>query len=137
MNTNQFPPPPSPAPRRLERTDGRVAGVAGGLGDYLSVDPTVVRVGMIVATLVAFPWMPLGYLAAWAVMPERAPVMPPPPYAPPPPAAPSQPEAAQSNATQPNAVQADAVQTEPVEVEAIESETQDEEAADATTEMPA
>lgn len=111
--------------------------MAGGLGDYLSVDPTVVRVGMIVATLVAFPWMPLGYLAAWAVMPERQPVMPPPPYAPPPPAAPSQPEAAQANATQPNAAQPDAVQTEPVEVEAIESETQDEEAADATTEMPA
>ncbi len=67
--------------------------MAGGLGDYLSVDPTVVRVGMIVATLVAFPWMPLGYLAAWAVMPERAPLMPPPPYAPPPPAAPAQPVA--------------------------------------------
>ncbi len=106
--------------------------MAGGLGDYLSVDPTVVRVGMIVATLVAFPWMPLGYLAAWAVMPERAPVVPPPPYAPPPPAAPSQPEAAQSDATQPNAVQA-----EPVEAGTVEPETQDEEAADATTGMPA
>ena len=43
---------PSPAPRRLLRSRDRVVfGVAAGLADYFRLDPTLVRVGFVVATL--------------------------------------------------------------------------------------
>jgi phage shock protein PspC (stress-responsive transcriptional regulator) len=42
----------SPAPRRLLRSRDRVIfGVAAGLADYFRIDPTLVRVGFVVATL--------------------------------------------------------------------------------------
>jgi phage shock protein PspC (stress-responsive transcriptional regulator) len=49
---NQTEQTPSPGPRRLLRSrDDRVAlGVAGGLANYLRVDPTLVRVGFVIAT---------------------------------------------------------------------------------------
>lgn len=48
-----------------------LAGVCGGLGQYLEVDPTAVR--LLVAFLVlitgCFPGI-LGYIVAWAIIPE-------------------------------------------------------------------
>jgi phage shock protein PspC (stress-responsive transcriptional regulator) len=58
--------------RRLERKrEGRwVAGVCAGLGDYLNVDPTVVRV--IVVVLAVFGGLgPLAYVVGWVLMPEE------------------------------------------------------------------
>jgi phage shock protein C len=58
--------------KRLERKrEGRwIAGVCAGLGDYLGVDATVIRV--IVAVLVLFAGVgPLAYLIAWLLMPEE------------------------------------------------------------------
>lgn len=62
--------PTGPAYRRLVRTDGPVAGVCGGLGDYLGVDPTVVRVLAVLGMVLTFPLGPLVYLVLWAVVPR-------------------------------------------------------------------
>lgn len=52
------------------RTDKQIAGVAGGLGDYFNVDPTLVRVLFIILTLLGGPGI-LIYIVLWLVMPEE------------------------------------------------------------------
>ena len=49
-----------------------IAGVCGGLGDYLNLDPVIIRLAcVLVTTLTAgFPGI-VAYLIAWAIMPER------------------------------------------------------------------
>lgn len=60
--------------KRLQRSwrNRKWAGVCGGLGEYLDVDPTVVRIIWVVLSIV--PGSIIGglivYLIAWAVMPE-------------------------------------------------------------------
>jgi phage shock protein PspC (stress-responsive transcriptional regulator) len=60
-------------PLRLSRRDRKIAGVCGGLAEWLGWDPTVVRVLYIVVSIfsVAFPGI-LVYLVLWLVVP-RAP----------------------------------------------------------------
>ncbi|HEY8458297.1 MAG TPA: PspC domain-containing protein [Actinopolymorphaceae bacterium] len=58
--------------KKLVRTrdDRMIAGVCGGIGRYVGLDPVVVRLGMVVLALV---WG-LGlviYLAAWIIVPEE------------------------------------------------------------------
>ncbi len=52
------------------RTDRKIAGVCGGLAQYFNVDPTVVRIGMIVLALPGGPSI-LIYVLLWVVMPEE------------------------------------------------------------------
>jgi phage shock protein C len=52
------------------RTDRKIAGVCGGLAQYSNVDPTVVRIGMIVLALPGGPSI-LIYVLLWVVMPEE------------------------------------------------------------------
>ena len=47
-----------------------VAGVAAGLADYLDVDPTAVRVALVLLTVLAGVGVP-AYLAAWLLVPEE------------------------------------------------------------------
>ena len=54
------------------RTDKKIAGVCGGLADYLDVDPTIVRVVAIMLALLG-GWGVLGYVVAWAIVPEEQP----------------------------------------------------------------
>lgn len=57
-------------PRRLVRTpDGKVAGVAAGIGHYLGVDPTIVRISFILLAFAGGIGI-LLYLACWLVMPK-------------------------------------------------------------------
>ncbi len=58
-------------PRRLRRDTPHAvfAGVAAGFGDYLGVDPVLVRVGFVLLTLVHGLGI-LCYLACWLVMPR-------------------------------------------------------------------
>ncbi|HEY3577550.1 MAG TPA: PspC domain-containing protein [Gaiellaceae bacterium] len=60
------------AVRRLERSssDKMLAGVAGGLGRYFDLNPTVFRVGFVVLTLLGGAGV-LVYLAAALVMPAE------------------------------------------------------------------
>ncbi len=80
---NQFstmpPPPVGQAPiRRLYRTKGPISGVAAGLADYFNVDAALVRLGLAAGTLIGGPIVPIGYIAAWIIIPEAdpAPVAP-------------------------------------------------------------
>lgn len=88
MDTPHPPPPPRPAaaaaargtttpdapgPRRLVRTadDRVVAGVAGGLGRLLGVDPVLVRIGFVTLTMAGGVGL-VAYGAAWALTPASA-----------------------------------------------------------------
>ncbi|HWU91982.1 MAG TPA: PspC domain-containing protein [Sphingomicrobium sp.] len=55
----------------LNRGDGKIMGVAAGLADYTGVDPTLIRLGFVAATLLTGPLMVLLYLIAGFVTPER------------------------------------------------------------------
>ena len=47
-----------------------LAGVCGGLGAYMDVDPTVIRLIWVVFTLVSCGLGIIIYLAAWLLIPE-------------------------------------------------------------------
>ncbi|UCB51893.1 MAG: PspC domain-containing protein [Candidatus Zixiibacteriota bacterium] len=52
------------------RTNSMIAGICGGLGEYLSVDPTIIRV---VAVLLIIPdgIGLLAYIIGWVIIPRR------------------------------------------------------------------
>jgi phage shock protein C len=50
------------------RTQKMLAGVCGGLGEYLNLDPTVVRLVFILLALAGGPGL-LLYFILWIVMP--------------------------------------------------------------------
>ena len=54
------------------RADRKIAGICGGLGEYLDVDPTIIRLLAIVFGIATgiFPFL-IGYIIAWFVVPER------------------------------------------------------------------
>jgi phage shock protein PspC (stress-responsive transcriptional regulator) len=64
MDTNSGP------QRKLRRLPehGMVAGVAAGLGEYLSVDPTAVRLALVILAFAGGIAVPL-YLGAWLLLP--------------------------------------------------------------------
>jgi len=51
-------------------TNKRIAGVCGGIGEMLDVDPTIVRVAVVVLALTTgiLPFL-VGYIIAWLVFP--------------------------------------------------------------------
>jgi phage shock protein C len=59
---------------RLTRSiyDSKIAGICGGLAQYLGADPTFVRLIWLVAIL-CFPPLLLGYIGAWIIVPKEAP----------------------------------------------------------------
>jgi phage shock protein C len=58
-------------PRTLYRHPGDkyVAGVCGGLGDFLGVDPTLIRIAWVILTLITGGGGVLAYIALWALLP--------------------------------------------------------------------
>ncbi len=63
-------------PKRLyrSRTDRKLAGILGGVAEYLGVDPSLVRIGYAVITLftMGFPGVLLYLLMAFVVPREPA-----------------------------------------------------------------
>ncbi len=61
-------------PKRLRRSvvNRQLAGVCGGLAEYFGLDPTVVRVGYVLLSILsgAFPGT-LVYIILWLLIPER------------------------------------------------------------------
>jgi phage shock protein C len=60
--------------RRLHRSTKQrmVAGVAGGLAEYLDADPAAVRIGFVaLSLLLGGVGGPILYLLAWAILPEE------------------------------------------------------------------
>lgn len=57
---------------RRSRDNQWIAGLCGGLAKTLGVDATLIRVGLIVATLLGFGSGVLIYLACWLIVPEES-----------------------------------------------------------------
>ena len=59
------------AARVLARSrDRMLGGVAGGLAEYFDVDPTIVRLGLVLAALFSGGIVLVAYIALWIIMPE-------------------------------------------------------------------
>lgn len=59
--------------KRLYRSkaDRKIAGVCGGLAEYLDTDPTIVRlIAVVILIFTGFVPMLLVYLLAWVIIPE-------------------------------------------------------------------
>jgi len=69
-------PAAAPADRRLTRSigDRKIAGVCGGIAEYLNVDSTAVRVVWAILSIVpgCVVMGVIAYLAAWFIMPDQA-----------------------------------------------------------------
>ncbi len=63
-------PPPGPRPLRRSRDNRMVAGICGGFGHYLGVDPVLLRVAFVALTLAGGSGI-LLYLIGWIVIPEE------------------------------------------------------------------
>jgi len=66
--------------KRLYRSvnDRMLAGVCGGIANYLNLDPTVIRLLFVLALFVTAGTMFIAYLVMWIVIPEE-PFLPPTP----------------------------------------------------------
>lgn len=57
--------------KRLRRSrEKKIAGVCGGLAEYLNLDPTLVRIAFVIATIASGGNFVFAYLVAWFIMPE-------------------------------------------------------------------
>jgi phage shock protein C len=58
--------------KRLYRsaTNKKIAGICGGIGEMTDIDPTIIRLAVIVLGLATgfFPFF-IGYLIAWMIVP--------------------------------------------------------------------
>lgn len=56
----------------LSKNNKKIAGVCGGIAEYLNVDSTVIRLAWALLTIFSavFPGV-LGYIIAWMVIPEE------------------------------------------------------------------
>ncbi|MGI5212081.1 PspC domain-containing protein [Plantactinospora sp. CA-290183] len=109
---------PNQAPyKQLRRptTDRMIAGVASGLGRYLNVDPTLVRVLFVGFAVVTGGLGLLAYPVMWFLMPEEPADAPAWPHAatPPYPGTPAYPAAPQAAPAPPSAPAPPAGQTPP------------------------
>ena len=48
-----------------------IAGVAGGLGAYLEIDPTIVRLLFVIALIIGLAPTIAVYLAGWLLIPDE------------------------------------------------------------------
>jgi phage shock protein PspC (stress-responsive transcriptional regulator) len=64
--------PSQPGTAGLTRSadDRMIAGVAGGIARYLSIDATLIRIAFAVLTIVGGAGIPI-YAAAWLLIPEE------------------------------------------------------------------
>jgi phage shock protein PspC (stress-responsive transcriptional regulator) len=60
-------------PKRLYRssTDKMIGGVCGGIAEYFTLDPTLVRIGYILLTFFTIFSGFLAYIILWIVVPKR------------------------------------------------------------------
>jgi phage shock protein C len=71
------PPPVDGGPRvvRRSRSERVIAGVCGGVGRYLGVDPVLLRIAFIILAL-ANGLGVIAYVVCWVAIPEEGPVHP-------------------------------------------------------------
>ena len=56
---------------KRSRTNRMIAGVCGGIGEYLAIDPNVIRLIWVVVTVFTAGTGILAYLLAWLIIPEE------------------------------------------------------------------
>jgi phage shock protein C len=56
---------------KRSRTNRMIAGVCGGVGEYLAIDPNVIRLIWVVVTVFTAGTGILAYLLAWLIIPEE------------------------------------------------------------------
>ena len=56
---------------RRSRTNRIIAGVCGGIGEYLEISPNVIRLVWVIVTVFTVGIGVLAYLVAWLVIPEE------------------------------------------------------------------
>lgn len=59
-----------PAKLKKSRTNKMIAGVCGGLGEYLGWDPTIVRIIFLILVFSSFGTMVLIYFILALIMPD-------------------------------------------------------------------
>jgi phage shock protein C len=58
----------------LSQRDKKIAGICGGVAEYMEVDSTVVRlVAVVLAVVTGFFPLLFGYLIAWLIIPKEPP----------------------------------------------------------------
>ncbi len=65
--------------KKLYKTEGpykMVAGVCGGIAEYFDIDPTLVRVAWVVATVFSFSALFWIYVVCAIIMPRKSDVYP-------------------------------------------------------------
>ena len=64
---------PTTGMKRLYRSrrERMIAGVCGGIGEYFNVDPTLIRLGWVILSVMSGGLGLFGYLVAWVIIPER------------------------------------------------------------------
>jgi phage shock protein C len=67
--------PPQPGPVRRSASDRVIAGVCGGIGRSLGVDPVVLRIAFVILALANGVGV-IGYLIAWVAIPSERPGQP-------------------------------------------------------------
>lgn len=50
------------------RKEGMLGGVCAGIGDYLNIDPVIIRLAFL---LLIFTGGVIAYLVAWIIVPEK------------------------------------------------------------------
>ncbi len=55
----------------INRRDAKIMGVAAGLADYSGIDPLLIRLGLIAATLITGPVMILFYVLTGWLAPQQ------------------------------------------------------------------
>ena len=55
------------------KSDSKIAGICGGIGEMLDVDPNIIRLVVVLAALitVVIPFV-IVYIIAWIILPEGA-----------------------------------------------------------------
>jgi len=66
------PAPEEPRRLRRSRADKVIAGVCGGLGHYLGIDPVLIRIAFVVLALAVGGGV-LLYIVGWILIPEESP----------------------------------------------------------------
>jgi phage shock protein C len=54
---------------RRSRTDRMLGGVCGGLGAELDIDPLLLRIALVVATVLGFGFAAVLYVVLWIMVP--------------------------------------------------------------------
>lgn len=55
----------------LNRRNGKIFGVAAGAADMTGIDPLIIRLGLVAATLITGPVMVIIYVLAGVLAPQR------------------------------------------------------------------